>query len=212
MTRRKFVLEFIDQLTDCVSSDCAFEVDDVAALCEVVDPETDDIHPAATYELELEDIEELKQRFDIADSDHRSIARLRSWGSMDELPYKTHTNRELALMLTGEKPFAAFSEYLPSEKGYECIPESRFAPYVRDGQFSKKEYVTLSKNNRRVRVVLYARRGEEWRMDAYILLKKTAEKSGWSEGFERFEGSLLGYEDWQNDIYIERLFRSGKDR
>ena len=39
------------------------------------------------------------------------------------------------------------------------------------------------------------------------LLMDNAAKSGWSEGLERMQGSLLGYEDWQNDIYIEKIFR-----
>lgn len=208
MASRKFVLEYIDQLTDCICGESIFEVDDVAALCKIVDPGAVDIHPAASYELELEDIEKLKLRFQIAGNDHSPIAQLRSWGVMDELPYKVHTNRELALMLAGEKPFAAFSEYLPSDLDDECIPESRFAPYVQDGLFLKREYVSAAKQNRKTRVVLYARSGEEWRIEAYILLKRTAEKAGWSEGFERLEGALLGYEEWQNDVYIEKIFKS----
>jgi hypothetical protein len=61
-----------------------------------------------------------------------------------------------------------------------------------------------------MRRVLYALRGEEWRIDAYILMRKTADKSGWNEGFERLEGSLLGYLDWQNDFHIEQYRRHFK--
>ena len=57
---------------------------------------------------------------------------------------------------------------------------------------------------RRLRV-LYALPEESWRINAYILLLKTSKKSGWSEGFERMEGSLLGYTDEQNDAYLEFL-------
>jgi hypothetical protein len=39
------------------------------------------------------------------------------------------------------------------------------------------------------------------------MLQDTAAKSGWNEGFERMQGSLLGYEDWQNDIFIEQCYR-----
>jgi hypothetical protein len=60
-----------------------------------------------------------------------------------------------------------------------------------------------------IRRVLYALPGEEWRIDAYLLLWKTAEKSGWNERFARLEGTLLGYEDWQNDYHIEHFFRKG---
>ena len=39
------------------------------------------------------------------------------------------------------------------------------------------------------------------------LLVENAAKCGWSEGFERVQGSLLGYEEWQNDIFIEKIYR-----
>jgi hypothetical protein len=35
----------------------------------------------------------------------------------------------------------------------------------------------------------------------------SAAKCGWSEGSEREQGSLLGYVDWQNDIFIEKIYR-----
>ena len=39
------------------------------------------------------------------------------------------------------------------------------------------------------------------------LLMDNEVKSGWSVWFERVQGSLLGYENWQNDIFIERIYR-----
>jgi hypothetical protein len=60
------------------------------------------------------------------------------------------------------------------------------------------------------RRVLYALPGEQWRIDAYLLLWKTAKEAGWNEGFERMEGSLLGYEDWENDFHIEQHYRKAK--
>jgi hypothetical protein len=47
--------------------------------------------------------------------------------------------------------------------------------------------------------------GEAWRIDAYIIMMAAAAKAGWSEGFERLEGRLLGYEEWQTDLHLERL-------
>jgi hypothetical protein len=204
---RKFVIEFIDASTNCISNQSVIDTQDIAALCEIVDPGSTNIHVAARYDLEFEDIQKLKQRFNIFSEDENSIARLRSWQAMDELPYAIHTNRELLLMLSGNKPFAAFSENYPSTMDYEFIPESLFDPHVKNGLFLKKEYLVTEKNNHQTRSVLYSTKGEEWRIEAYILLKKTAEKSGWNEGFERMEGTLLGYEDWQNDIYIEKMFK-----
>jgi hypothetical protein len=75
--------------------------------------------------------------------------------------------------------------------------------------------VSLSRTWRRVESLsantsILALPGEQWRIDAYLLLWKAAEKSGWNEGFERLEGTLLGYEDWQNDYHIEHFFRKIK--
>jgi hypothetical protein len=39
------------------------------------------------------------------------------------------------------------------------------------------------------------------------LLMNSAVKVGRTEGFERVQGSLLGYEDWQNDIFIDNICR-----
>jgi len=38
---------------------------------------------------------------------------------------------------------------------------------------------------------------------------KASRKSGWNENFERLEGMLFGYEDWQNDWWIENLRKRG---
>jgi hypothetical protein len=53
---------------------------------------------------------------------------------------------------------------------------------------------------------------QEWRIDAMILLMDSAAKCGWSEGFERVQGSLLGYENWQNDIFIEKIYRPAHEK
>lgn len=56
-----------------------------------------------------------------------------------------------------------------------------------------------------VRTVYYTRKGEEWRIPAWKLISRASGKSGWSEDFERLEGMLFGYEDWQNDWWIENI-------
>jgi hypothetical protein len=55
--------------------------------------------------------------------------------------------------------------------------------------------------------VLYALPGEEWRIDAYLQLWETFKKTGWTAEMEREEGTLLGYEDWQNDIHMKGSWR-----
>jgi hypothetical protein len=110
------------------------------------------------------------------------------------------------MMLERKKPLAAFCDVHPKNHDAEVIPEQDFAPYVEKGTFIKREHITASSPHG-IRRVLYALPGEEWRIDAYLLLWETAEKAGWSEGFERMEGRLLGYEDWQIDFHIENRFK-----
>jgi hypothetical protein len=116
-------------------------------------------------------------------------------------PYEVHTNRELEFMLTRGKPLAHFSDAYPSEPNEVIVPEQSFAPYVSDGTFEKREFIEFlaepppaaSPHIRGIRHVLYAKRAEAWRIDAYLAMLTAAAKAGWSEGFERLEGTLLGY-------------------
>jgi hypothetical protein len=59
---------------------------------------------------------------------------------------------------------------------------------------------------------MYALPEQEWRINAMLLLLDTAVKSGWSEGFERMQGSLLGYEACQNDIFIETIYKPANEK
>ena len=128
------------------------------------------------------------------------------------LPYEIHTNRELEFMLERGKPLAHFYDAYPSEPDEEIFPEEAFAPYVENGKFVMREFVEPLREPpkghphvRGVRHLFYARAGEGWRIDAYIMMMAAAAKGGWSEGFERLQGSLLGYEEWQTDVHLERL-------
>ncbi len=56
--------------------------------------------------------------------------------------------------------------------------------------------------------MFYAMPAEAWRIDAYIAMMAAASKAGWSEGFERLEGTLLGCTEQQTDIHIETMLRS----
>ena len=127
------------------------------------------------------------------------------------LPYEVHTGRELEFMLARGKPLAHFSDAYPCEPNEEIFPELAFAPYVGSGLFETRDFVELLSEPppghphiRGIRHLFYARRSESWRIDAYIVMMRAAEKDGWSEGFERLEGCLLGYEEWQTDAHLER--------
>jgi len=204
LEKRKYILEFIDASLGCISEEIAFETDDVKALCAILKVNESDFPLDFNWRLEPSEIDELKKCFGIAGGAPDTFAWLRPWEILDERPYKIHTNRELAMMLSGDKPFSAFSEKYPAESELE-YPEKYFEPYVSAGLFVKKIFI-FGEGDRKGRYVLYAKIGEEWRIEAYILLKATAKKEGWNRGFERMEGSLLGYADWQNDIHLDMVY------
>ena len=58
-----------------------------------------------------------------------------------------------------------------------------------------------------LRTVYYTLKGEEWRIPAWKLVSEASRKSGWNDSFERLEGMLLGYDEWQNDWWAERRRR-----
>jgi hypothetical protein len=132
-----------------------------------------------------------------------------------DLPYAIHTGRELELMLAGVKPLAVFYDSYPEDPCEEIIPENAFKPYVEAGSFEKREFVELLDNPppathsyvKGHRCVIYSTPDENWRIDAYIEMKAQSRVLGWSEEFERREGFLYGYEDWQTDAWIASLLR-----
>jgi hypothetical protein len=128
---------------------------------------------------------------------------LSEWLSKDALGYQVHTKHELGLMLRGLKPLAVFTE------DYDCFHEivrrylSRFDRRVEAGIFEKREYVEI-REGRRVHVIMYCLPGQAWRIDAMIELYRRL--SHWDAEAERIEGALLGYEPWQNDIWMAERF------
>jgi hypothetical protein len=87
---------------------------------------------------------------------------------------------------------------------------------VKDGTFEIRELVELltrpappqASHIRGVLHVFYAKPHENWRIDAYIAMAAAAAKAGWSEGFERLEGTLLGYTEMENDMHIRHLLEA----
>ena len=124
-----------------------------------------------------------------------------------DLPYLVHTNRELGLMLAGKKPLSYFAYLRGTEP--RCILRyfRMFDRHVEKGRFIKK----IATRNMAVPKLpyqhfdqtLFALPGEAWRIDAMVAL--LAERGRWSHDRERRFGSLLGYEDWQNDLWLSRL-------
>jgi hypothetical protein len=136
------------------------------------------------------------------------------WAPTD-VPYDVHTGRELEFMLNRAKPLAHFSDYYPPEPDEDIIPQRAFAPFVSSGLFEMRTFVRLLTEPPPHRApvrgtlhVFYAPSQESWRIDAFLELLDAAERRGWSEDFERREGTLLGYSMAQNDAHIEHMLRA----
>jgi hypothetical protein len=213
-----FLLKARDSATYSIAQEVRFEIKDRAELRSLIDIPDDELVDGAVYDLDSADVAKIVEHFGLSFEPGSMPVALHPWHPNDDRPYKVHTDRELALMLAGTKPLAVFVDDHPSPHGLYIIPEREFEPHVVAGRIVKREQLEpptadapVVKGQRiGIRRVLYALPGHEWRIDAYLLLLKTAEKSGWNEGFERLEGSLLGYEDWQNDFHIENRYRSAK--
>ena len=123
------------------------------------------------------------------------------------LPYRVHTNFELGMMLRGEKPLTVFYDWEdaihPAVKRYIRM----FDRHVAAGRFVRRDVMTPRDDALNVPggwMVLFALPNEAWRIEAMIDLKKSLGPVDWSAAHERREGELLGYEDWQNDIWLAR--------
>jgi hypothetical protein len=122
-------------------------------------------------------------------------------------PYLIHTEYELPLLLDGRKKLARMSDVYPP---VDFAGEDRFDHWVAAGILHKEVVVepfpdgtNHPKGYLGLRTVHYTPNGEEWRIPAMKLIWTAASKSGgWNEYFERLEGMLFGYEDWQNDWWI----------
>jgi hypothetical protein len=204
MKTSPLILEIFDEETDCIEQEIEFSELDLPLLSSLLGealPFLDDFYlDLSNHELML-----LSNSFASKKIPRDAKkAHLRSRHILDDLPYELHTNRELLMMLNGTKPLAAFcDEFLVSE--ITNVPQyPKLEAYAAKGRLVKRENIEFDSMNIDVcrRRILFALPDETWRIDAYLLLWKTAHKTGWNEGFERMEGSLLGYSDEQNDLFM----------
>jgi hypothetical protein len=205
----RFILQAQNPDHGCPVLERLFVVSDLAQLRAVLGTIADDDPEVAhDYRLDSHDIAQLAQHLGVTFDWNRGEAWLCPWTNSRNIPYLIHTGYELALMLEGRKPFAVFVEEYPPHRH---LAEVHFDPYVANGLLYKHVDVQAFGEPIRgvggqifegVRTVCYALRGEEWRVSAWWLIRAAAQKTGWNESFERLEGMLLGYDDWQNDWWI----------
>jgi hypothetical protein len=168
------------------------------------------------YHLEPDEVVAVIQRFGVTfDPDGRDTS-LYKWKKGRGVPYPVHSGYELVLMVEGRKQFARMGgEHYPSDRhnGEElfdrCVAQGLLHKEVDLERFAEPLRLEDGRIFEGVRTVYYTRKGEEWRIPAWKLISRASGKSGWNEDFERLEGMLFGYEDWQNDWWIENL-RKGK--
>jgi hypothetical protein len=120
----------------------------------------------------------------------------------DRLGYQIHTNRELGMMLRGEKPLAVFSDVQGSFPAVVTRYLRMFDRHVQAGRFVKREHRTTIEVRGEKRVLLtvfYAVPAEKARIDEMLRLRQM---SPWTLECERKEGTLLGYTEKQHDMWI----------
>jgi hypothetical protein len=209
---REFFLQSVDEKSGLAVTEQPLGRISLGVMREIVAPELDDPSYKMHYPLDERELDALRSLCGVEFDPQPYEAELCSWSSQDGLPYRVHSNRELILMLAGTKPLTFLTTLIPHDDRLSKIPEYLFDPHVETGRFVKREYSepmgpeAPPSPYRGSRIVLYALAREAWRIDAYVLLRNVAMRTGWSEALTRIEGTLLGYEEWQNDAY----FASGR--
>jgi hypothetical protein len=212
-----FILQAFDDELWCSVLETRFEVPDLQVLRTVLGPQAnDDSELRGFYDLDLAERAALSTAFGVElvpaviEANRWSVG-LSRMHSIRTPPYLIHTGFELFLLLEGRKKLARMGDAYPP---MQFDGEDRFNHWVEEGVLHREEVVEPFDDPRKKwhghRTVYYTLKGEEWRIPAMKLIWEAAKKSGgWNEYFERLEGMLFGYEDWQNDWWIERGIKGG---
>lgn len=211
-----FIVQVFDRERWCAVLQAKFHVPDLEKLRAILGPGAD-ADPDLRHGYRLDDgelvalVAEFGVRFDPGQVDirERDIDLFRL--SHSTIPYLVHTGYELPLLLDGRKKLARMSECYPP---MTFEGEDRFDHHVKEGTLHREEVLEAWEQPRGkylgFRTVYYTPKGEEWRIPAMRLIWEAAGKSGgWNEYFERLEGMLFGYEDWQNDWWLNTGPRGG---
>jgi hypothetical protein len=198
---RQFVLQAYDPVLACPVLEARLRISDISAMREILgEAARDDVELIRCYGLDSDDLDAVAALSDVRFKPDRLLTVLAPWQSIREAPYLVHTGYELPLMLEGRKPLAAITvsfQWIVQELG-------PFESFVKKGRLRKHVF---EQND--FQEVYFTLPGEEWRVDAYRGLLAAP---GWDDERERRQGELLGYEDWQNDWWMEnrasRLRRS----
>jgi len=205
----RFLLQGLDPETGPVKIEHLVFIADTAAVRQVIGYGADeDPDWQCSCDLEPNELAAIGELCRPAFLPDRVFTRLERWSSLNDIPYLVHTGFELPLMLDGRKPLAVFGDGYPSEWFDTYL--APFEPFVSAGRIvrhivdtSMPELKVRRPDLDGIRDVYFAVPGQEWRIHAYIEMREAARRSGWDDDFERQQGLLLGYEDWQNDWWLK---------
>jgi hypothetical protein len=217
----RFLIEAFDREQWCPVLQAMLAVDDPEVLRAILGEVADeDPELQWIYHLDDEELAAIVATFNVSvdaallDSKNLDIILLRYDGIDQTPPYLAHTRYELPLLLDGRKKLARMVDLYPP---MTFEGEDRFDHWVAKGMLHREEVSEpfdppiepRGQTYLGHRTVYYTPKGEEWRIPASKLIWDASGKAGgWNEYFERLEGMLFGYEDWQNDWWIKQ----GDDR
>jgi hypothetical protein len=218
VTERRFILQAYHPEYACPAFATMFVVEQIEELQALLGPDAQDDPQLdqKLYHLDAADIEAIRQRFNVVfEAGEREVVLFKADERAKDYPYLAHTGYELALMLDGRKKLAnMYFEYPP----HRHPDEDQFDRFVAEGFLHKEVDVEPFEKRIRsaagnvfdgVRTAYYTPKGEEWRIQAFRLIREAQRKGGWNDTLERLEGMLYGYEDWQNDWWAEHRRRMG---
>jgi hypothetical protein len=212
----QFILQAFDRDLWFPVLEVKFEESDLKALQDILgERAADDPELRGQYEPSPEDVIAINTRYLVEFS--TKLLGLRDVSVMlfrmsahaaSNAPYLIHTNYELPLLLDGRKKLAnMYYEYPP----INFPGEDRFDRWVAEGRLHKevefKPFKAPVDGVEGIRTAYYTPLGEEWRIEALKLVQRASAKSGiWNEHFERLEGMLYGYKDWEMDWWIDHRY------
>ena len=202
---REFYVQLVDEASFVAVDEFFLGNFSVEEIARKIGCHPDDLSPGGFFLLDDDLRNKVDTLFKVDLSRKGCEANLISWSASDGIPYRTHSGREFILMRDKLKPLSVFTSMIPFSPDSLELPTSLFAPLLSEGRVVTRHYCEIMDINARfkgVEVVLYAHPSEEWRLDAYMLVRSIARKVGWSEPLVRMEGALLGYSEWQNDAFI----------
>jgi hypothetical protein len=214
MQLHRFILQAVDPDYGHPAFETMFLVERLEELQVLVGAAADD-DPALemVYTLDLGDLDAINHRFGLAFDPGERVTRLAKWASSREPPYLVHTGFELVLMIDGRKAFARMGETYPPHQHYDedlfdrHVALSTLHKEVQLEPFAEPVRYRDGRILEGLRTVYYTLKGQEWRIPAWKLVSEASSKSGWNDHFERLEGMLFGYEEWQNDWWLSDIRR-----